>query len=74
MLDKLKEILTLVMPDVDTSVITVETKLQEDLGFDSLAMVMFSMEIENKFNFTFNEFVAFKTVGEVCSYIENHKQ
>ena len=74
MLDTLKEMLELVMPDVDTRSVTEETKLQDDLGFDSLAMMMLAMEIENKFNFRFNEFVVFKTVGEVCEYIENHKQ
>lgn len=74
MLDTLKEIIELVMPEVDTSTITEETKLRDDLGFDSLAMMMLAMEIENKFNFRFTEFVAFKTVGEVCSYIENYKK
>jgi len=74
MLDTLKEILELVMPDTDASLITEETRLQDDLGFDSLAMMMLAMEIENKFNFRFTEFVAFKTVGEVCSYIESHKK
>ena len=74
MLDTLKEMLELVMPDVDTRGVTEETKLKDDLGFDSLAMMMLAMEIENKFNFRFTEFVAFKTVGEVFEYIENHKQ
>lgn len=74
MLDTLKEIIELVMPEVDTSTITEETKLRDDLGFDSLAIMMLAMEIENKFNFRFTEFVAFNTLGEVCSYIENHKQ
>ena len=73
MLNKLKDILSLVMPDVDTSGVTEETKLQDDLGFDSLALMMLAMEIENAFNFRFNEFVAFKTVGDVCQYIETHK-
>ena len=53
MLDTLKEMLELVMPDVDTRGVTEETKLQDDLGFDSLAMMMLAMEIENKFNFRF---------------------
>ena len=73
MLNTLKDILSLVMPDVDTSNVTEETRLQDDLGFDSLALMMLAMEIENAFNFRFNEFVAFKTVGDVCQYIETHK-
>lgn len=73
MLSKLKELLTLVMPEVDISGVTEETRLQDDLGFDSLAIMMLAMEIENAFNFRFNEFVAFKTVGDVCRYVEAHK-
>lgn len=74
MLNELKEMLEFVMPEVDASGVTEETRLRDDLGFDSLAMMLLAMEIENRFNFRFTEFVAFKTVGEVCSYIESHKQ
>jgi len=73
MLDKLKKMLLFVMPDVDTSNVTESTRLQDDLGFDSLAIMMLAMEIENEFGFRFSEFVAFKTVGDVCAYIEAHK-
>ena len=74
MLEKLKEVMAKVLPKVDMSQVHEGTRLIEDLGFDSLAMMMLAMEIENKFNFIFNEFVAFKTVGEVCEYIEDHKE
>lgn len=70
MLDKLKTILSKVLPDVDMSKVTEETKLIEDLGFDSLALMMMSMEIEDAFNFKFLEFVKFETVGDVCRYLE----
>lgn len=71
MLDKLKEILSKVLPDADISAVTEETKLFDDLGFDSLAIMMMSMEIEDTFNFKFTEFVKFETVGDVCAYLEN---
>ena len=71
MLEKLKEILGKVLPDVDLSTITVETKLIDDLGFDSLAMMMMAMELEDAFDFKFKEFVKFDTVGDVCDYLEN---
>jgi len=74
MLDKLKELLGTVMPDVDTSSITEDTKLRDDLGFDSLATMMLAMEIEDSFGFKFTEFVVFETVRDVCKYIEEHKQ
>ena len=74
MLNTLKDILSIVMPDIDTANITEETRLQDDLGFDSLAIMMLAMEIENAFNFRFSEFIAFKTVGDVCKYMEAHKR
>ena len=71
MLDKLKIILSKVLPNMDVSDVTNETKLIEDLGFDSLAIMMMSMEIEDAFNFRFTEFVKFETVGDVINYLES---
>ncbi len=71
MLEKLKEILAKVLPDVDMTAVTEKTKLRDDLGFDSLAMMMLSMEIEDAFGFKFTEFVKFETVGDVCGYLES---
>ena len=71
MLEKLKVILEKVLPDVDMAEVTVDTKLIDDLGFDSLAIMMMSMEIEDAFNFKFKEFVKFETVGDVCNYLES---
>ena len=70
MLDRLKEILTKVVPDVDMSTVTEKTRLIEDLEFDSLAIMMMSMEIEDAFGFKFTEFVRFETVGDVCEFLE----
>lgn len=71
MIDKLKEILAKVLPDMDVSGVTKDTKLIDDLGFDSLAMMMMSMEIEDAFGFKFTEFVKFETVDDVCAYLES---
>ncbi|MBE6583552.1 MAG: acyl carrier protein [Ruminococcaceae bacterium] len=73
MLNQLKDILKKVIPDVDMTAVTESTRLIEDLGFDSISIMMMSMEIEDKFGFTFTEFVKFETVGEVCAYVEAHK-
>lgn len=70
MLDQLKEILGKVLPEVDMSAVTEDTRLVEDLGFDSLAMMMMAMELEDAFRFKFTEFVKFETVGDVCGYLE----
>ena len=69
MLEKLKTVISKVLPDVDMSKVTEETRLIDDLGFDSLALMMMSMEIEDAFGFKFLEFVKFETVGDVCHYL-----
>lgn len=71
MLEKLKEVLAKVLPDIDMSEVTEDSRLVEDLGFDSLAVMMLSMEIEDSFGFRFTEFVQFETVGDVCRYVES---
>lgn len=71
MLEKLKGILERVLPGVDANNVTAETRLIEDLGFDSLALMMMSMEIEDAFGFRFTELVTFETVGDACTYLEN---
>lgn len=70
MLEKLKEVIGKVLPDTDMNAVNEDTRLVEDLGFDSLALMMMSMEIENRFGFRFTEFVKFETVGDVCEYVE----
>lgn len=71
MLEKLKVILKKVLPDLDMSTVTPETRLIEDLAFDSLAMLMMAMEIEDAFGFKFTELVKFETVADVCAYLES---
>ena len=71
MLQKLKDILAKVTPDIDMDAVTNDTRLIEDLEFDSLALMMMSMEIEDAFGFKFTEFVRFETVGDVCKYLES---
>lgn len=71
MFEKLKEILIKVLPGVDMENINADTRLKDDLGFDSLAMMMMAMELEEAFGFKFSEFVKFETVGDVCAYLES---
>ena len=71
MLEKLKKVLGKVLPDVDLSTVTESTRLVEDFGFDSLALMMLAMEIEDAFGFRFTEFVRFETVGDACGYLES---
>jgi Acyl carrier protein len=66
----LKEILSGVKPKLDQSKISYESKLVNDLGIDSLSMLLLSLAAENKFNMQFDpQAPVFVTVGDVCDYI-----
>lgn len=71
MLDKLKEILGGINPEIDADTIDRETRLFDDLHLDSLSIMLFAMEIEAAFDFKFTETLKFTTVGDVCDYIES---
>lgn len=71
MLERLAKLIKESMPDVDASNLTLETRLFDDLHFDSLAMMMLSMAIEDEFGITFDEPVNFVTVKDVVDYLEN---
>ena len=72
MLDKLTVVLGRVLPDVDMSSVTEETRLIEDVGLDSLTILLLSFAIEKKFEFKFDGTPKFSSVGEVMDYIEKH--
>jgi acyl carrier protein len=71
MLEKMQQILKKIFPDLDLSKISEETRLIDDLGFDSLSFMMMAMELEEAFGFEFKEFVKFETVGDACRYLES---
>lgn len=71
MFDNLVKIIQRILPEIDTSSVTMDTRLKEDLGFDSLSMMMMAMELEDSYGFKFKEFVKFDTVGEVCAYLDS---
>ena len=67
--EKLKVIFERVVPDKDFSTVTRESRLIEDLGFDSLALMMMAMGIEDEFGYRFDEFRRFETVGDVYDFL-----
>ncbi len=69
--ERLKSVIERVIPGVDLTGVTRDTRLVEDLGFDSLALMMMAMGIEDAFGYRFTEFVRFATVGEVCDYLQD---
>ena len=74
MLEKLKELMKNVTPDADYSKVTEDTKLIDDLHFDSLGIMMFAMAIEDEFGISLDEPMNFATVGDVIKYIEENKK
>ena len=55
MLETLKKWMADVMPEIDTSNVTEETRLVEDLHFDSLSIMMLAMKIEDEYDMCFEE-------------------
>ena len=70
MLEKLKQLMKGVNPDVNLDNVTLDTKLIEDLHFDSLGMMMFAMAIEDEFGISFDEPMNFVTVNDVVKFLE----
>lgn len=69
-LEKLREILSVVKPQIDVKDVTPDTLLANDLGIDSLSMMLMALAIEDKFGFRFDTVKPFITLGEVCDYIK----
>ena len=55
--------------EIDQETVTADSTL-DDLGIDSLSMLLLSLAAEHKFNMQFDSTTApFETVGDVCDYI-----
>lgn len=67
--DKLLEIFGNVIPDVAPEEITMESDLLEDLGLNSLTMMLLAVSIEDEFGITFGDSVNLTTVKDVCDFI-----
>ena len=67
--DKLLEIFANVIPEVDTNEIKPESNLVEDLGLNSLTLMLRAVSIEEEYNTKFDDLSSKETVGEVRDYI-----
>ena len=74
MLERLKKLMKNVNPDTNLDNVTLDTKLVDDLHFDSLGIMMFAMAIEDEFGVSFDEPMNFQTVKDVVDYIEANKK
>ena len=68
-LDKLKSVFQTVNPKQDLDKVTMESRLLEDLGVDSLTLLLLTLSIESEFGITLESDARFKTVAEVVKYI-----
>ena len=75
MFEKIRSIISeqLSIDDVDT--ITLDTSLTEDLEADSLDAVEVIMALADEFGIEIPDEEAehFKTIGDICKFIENNK-
>ena len=67
--EKLLEIFANVIPEVDTAEINEDSTLSEDLGLNSLTMMLLAVSIEEEYDMKFDELSNLETVGEVRDYI-----
>lgn len=72
--DKLIEIFQNVIPEVDSGDIHKDSLLVEDLGLNSLTMMLLAVSIEDEYGITFDDSARLETVNDVISYIENKTQ
>ncbi len=69
---ELKTIFKQIKPNLDMDTLTPQTRLIEDMGLDSLTILLLSFAIEKKFEFKFEGAPKFASIGEVIDYIEKH--
>lgn len=69
--DKLLEIFANVIPEVDPAEIGMESLLTEDLGLNSLTMMLLAVSIEDEYDIKFEGADGLATVEDVCRYISD---
>ena len=62
---KLMELLLEVAPGIDPKEVKMESRLQADLGLDSMSGMLLLMEIEDTFQIELEDTVRFETVGVI---------
>ena len=73
-LERLIKIFHVVFEDsIDTSALTPESLLREDVGMNSIGLLYMAMAVEEEFGVKFNneDFASIRTVADVITCIEN---
>ena len=72
MYDRLLKLIQENMPDIDLKGVNENSRLMQDIGMDSIGMMMLSMAIEDEFGVRFDEPVFFETVKDVLNWLEKN--
>ena len=68
-LEKLKNVFLTVNPKQNLDKVAMDSRLIEDLGVDSLSLLLLTLSIESEFGINIETDARFKNVGEVVQYI-----
>ena len=76
MFEEIKELLVKQLKLKDPSVITLDTKIQEDLGADSIDVLQLLMTLEEEKGIVIPDesLATFVTVGDVVAYLEEQER
>lgn len=72
-LDRLTKVFHVVFEDsIDTTSLTPESKLREDIGINSIGLLYMAMAVEEEFGIKFQnaDFASIQTVADVVNIIE----
>ena len=72
MYDRLFNLIKLYLPEDKLATATPSSRLQADLGMDSIGMLMLSLALEDEFGVSFSEPVHFVTVQDVLDFLEKN--
>ncbi len=74
MLHELRVILDAVAPEVKYGEFTENTSLRDDLGLDSLQMILFAVGVEDNYDIRFTGEPVINTIGDIAEYINNYRK
>ena len=72
MFERLLNIIKENMPEANLEGVNESSRLIEDIGLDSIGMMMLSMAMEEEFGVSFDEPVSFITVQDVIDYLNKN--
>ncbi len=70
MFDRLLQLIKKAMPDANVDGATVNSRLVEDLGLDSIGIMMLAMSLEDEFGVHFSDAINFVIVQDVIDFLE----